>query len=194
MKNLRVEAKVRNNILYHLIYDNYKNVSDFSKKTNLTQFRVGELLNLKYNPFKKNGEYISMCIKIAEHFKMLPEDIFPASIYGIESLSFVKEFSFSQIDSVNPMLLSYQDNLAEQIDLKQFENDVKNVLKTIPKKEADVIKLRHGFEGEKQTYKSIGLCLGVTGETVRQIEAKGLRRLRHPTRKVAICKHLEYSI
>lgn len=60
----------------------------------------------------------------------------------------------------------------------EMRRDIKKVLGTITWQEAMVITLRScGF-----TLRACGECFGVQKERVRQIEAKGYRKLRHPTR------------
>ncbi len=55
---------------------------------------------------------------------------------------------------------------------------VNDVLETLTPREQGVIKSRFGLEGEPQTLRSIGEKFGVTGNRIRQIEAKAIRRLK----------------
>ena len=58
-----------------------------------------------------------------------------------------------------------------------------NVLQTLTETEETVLKLRCGFYGGKHfTLVEVEECLGITREQVRRIEAKALRKLRHPGR------------
>ena len=64
--------------------------------------------------------------------------------------------------------------------MKQALNDV---LETITPREEKVIRLRFGLDdGKERTLEQVGNVFGVTRERIRQIEAKALRKLRHPTR------------
>jgi RNA polymerase primary sigma factor len=57
------------------------------------------------------------------------------------------------------------------------------VLETLTSREIDVLKLRYGMEdGEEHTLEEVGHRYELTRERIRQIEAKALRKLRHPTR------------
>jgi len=64
-----------------------------------------------------------------------------------------------------------------------LSDQTKRVLSTLTPREEKVLRMRFGV-GEKQDYtlEEVGKVLGVTRERVRQIEAKAIRRLRHPTR------------
>jgi len=66
-----------------------------------------------------------------------------------------------------------------------LKDDVEEVLSTLTKREALVIKLRFGLteDGCPRTLEEVGAFFKVTRERIRQIEAKALRKLRHPTRR-----------
>ncbi|MGE5474647.1 MAG: sigma-70 family RNA polymerase sigma factor [Ignavibacteriales bacterium] len=64
-----------------------------------------------------------------------------------------------------------------------FVDNIEKILSTLTEKERRVLKLRFGFEtGEILTLEETGKAIGATRERVRQIEAKALRKLRHPSR------------
>jgi RNA polymerase primary sigma factor len=66
---------------------------------------------------------------------------------------------------------------------KDLSDQTSKVLASLAPREEKVLRMRFGI-GEKQdfTLEEVGKVLGVTRERVRQIEAKAIRRLRHPTR------------
>lgn len=72
------------------------------------------------------------------------------------------------------------------------KEDVNRVLETLPSKQRDVIRQRFGFDLEDScTLEKIGQYYGVTRERIRQIEAKALKRLRHPSRARCLKIHSE---
>ena len=64
-----------------------------------------------------------------------------------------------------------------------LKDEISNVLLTLTEREEKVIRLRFGLEdGKSRTLEEVGQMFGVTRERIRQIEAKALRKLRHPSR------------
>ena len=64
-----------------------------------------------------------------------------------------------------------------------LKDEISEVLLTLTEREEKVIKLRFGLEdGKSRTLEEVGQMFGVTRERIRQIEAKALRKLRHPSR------------
>ena len=66
------------------------------------------------------------------------------------------------------------------------------MLDTLNEREARVLELRFGLEdGRSRTLEEVGKDFGVTRERIRQIEAKALRKLRHPNRSKKLRDFLE---
>ena len=58
-----------------------------------------------------------------------------------------------------------------------------HVLRTLSAREEKIIRMRFGMEdGSERTLEEVGRSFDVTRERIRQIEAKALRKLRHPSR------------
>ena len=64
-----------------------------------------------------------------------------------------------------------------------LKEQLSGVLQTLTPREAKVLRLRFGLEdGRPRTLEEVGKEFNVTRERIRQIEAKALRKLRHPSR------------
>jgi len=76
--------------------------------------------------------------------------------------------------------LSPVDQASKQL----LKDHLTEVLETLSEREAKVLKLRFGLEGsDPMTLEEVGRVFGVTRERIRQIEAKALRKLKHPARR-----------
>ncbi len=74
-----------------------------------------------------------------------------------------------------------------------LHEQISTVLSTLPAREQKVIRMRFGLDdGYSHTLEEVGYVFKVTRERIRQIEAKALRRLRHPTRARKLKDYLDY--
>jgi RNA polymerase primary sigma factor len=81
---------------------------------------------------------------------------------------------------------------SEAASLTMLRTEVENVLDTLTPRERRVLQLRFGLVDARQlTLEEVGKRFGVTRERIRQIEAKALRKLRHPSRSKRLTDFLE---
>ena len=74
---------------------------------------------------------------------------------------------------------------------KVLKDEIAEVLLTLTEREEQVLKLRFGLvDGTCRTLEEVGTIFGVTRERIRQIEAKALRKLRHPSRSKKLKDYL----
>jgi RNA polymerase primary sigma factor len=111
--------------------------------------------------------------KVRKVLKIAQEPISLETPIGEEEDSHLGDF-IPDTNVVSPSEAVINLNLKEQTD---------NVLKTLTPREERVIKMRFGVgEGSEHTLEEVGQSFAVTRERIRQIEAKALRKLRHPSR------------
>jgi RNA polymerase primary sigma factor len=85
------------------------------------------------------------------------------------------------------------ENPSSQTAFTLLQEQLRDVLSTLPPREQEVLKMRFGLEdGYSLTLEEVGLYFNVTRERIRQIEAKALRRLRHPRRSRRLKDYLDH--
>jgi len=85
------------------------------------------------------------------------------------------------------------ENPANQTAFTLLQEQLGGVLSTLPAREQEVLKMRFGLDdGYSLTLEEVGLYFNVTRERIRQIEAKALRRLRHPKRSRRLKDYLDH--
>ena len=123
-------------------------------------------------------------IKVRKVLKIAQEPISLETPIGEEEDSHLGDF-IEDRQVVSPAEAVINLNLKEQTD---------SVLKTLTPREEKVIKMRFGVgDGSEHTLEEVGQDFAVTRERIRQIEAKALRKLRHPSRSRKLRSFLEGS-
>ena len=81
---------------------------------------------------------------------------------------------------------------AEAVAVTLLKEQLMDVLNSLTPREAKVLRLRYGLDdGKARTLEEVGKEFNVTRERIRQIEAKALRKLRHPSRSKRLKDFLE---
>jgi RNA polymerase primary sigma factor len=84
------------------------------------------------------------------------------------------------------------ENPASRTASAMLQEQIAEVLSTLPPREQEILKMRFGLDdGYSLTLEEVGLYFNITRERIRQIEAKALRRLRHPKRSRKLKEYLD---
>lgn len=120
--------------------------------------------------------------KVREIIKIAQEPVSLETPIGEEDDSHLGDFIEDQ-DIQAPADAAAYELLKEQLE---------DVLNTLTEREENVLRLRFGLDdGRTRTLEEVGKVFGVTRERIRQIEAKALRKLRHPSRSKQLKDFLE---
>jgi RNA polymerase primary sigma factor len=83
----------------------------------------------------------------------------------------------------------------DQVSKSLLREDLESVLGTLSPRERDVLRLRYGLDdGRMKSLEEIGQIFNVTRERIRQIEAKALRKLRHPNRNSILKQYVRSDL
>ncbi|MFC6315034.1 RNA polymerase sigma factor RpoD [Lapidilactobacillus achengensis] len=120
--------------------------------------------------------------KVREILKIAQEPVSLETPIGEEDDSHLGDF-IEDADATSP-----EDHASYELLKEQLES----VLDTLTDREENVLRLRFGLDdGRTRTLEEVGKVFGVTRERIRQIEAKALRKLRHPSRSNQLKDFLE---
>ncbi|MGI6364696.1 MAG: RNA polymerase sigma factor RpoD [Bacillota bacterium] len=131
--------------------------------------------------------------EIAEHMDITPEKVREILKISQDPVSLETPIG-EEDDSHLGDFIEDQDALAPS-DAAAFEllkEQLEDVLHTLTEREEKVLRLRFGLDdGKPRTLEEVGKKFNVTRERIRQIEAKALRKLRHPSRSKRLKDYLE---
>lgn len=120
--------------------------------------------------------------KVREILKIAQEPVSLETPIGEEDDSHLGDF-IEDHEATSPSEHAAYELLKEQLE---------DVLDTLTDREENVLRLRFGLDdGRTRTLEEVGKVFGVTRERIRQIEAKALRKLRHPSRSKRLKDFLE---
>ena len=111
------------------------------------------------------------------------------------------DFENSITSDVNVDSLTHEDTPDKHFEQLSMKNDIKEILSSLTPRESKVLKMRFGIDmkggsavdGNGFSLEEVAFQFDVTKERIRQIEAKALRKLRHPSRDVELKTYLEVA-
>lgn len=191
--DLRVELKVKNNVLWHAIYGTYGSVSAFCRafpEHTLHQTEIGKLLRFKASPMTKQGTYRKLALTLERTLRTPAEDLFPTHLYEsiTESERVIEVSSFTALPHVVQreirLLPAPAEERPDQKAMKRERREkIEQMLKTLNYREREVLRLRFGLmDGREYTQEEVGKLFKVSLKIVQQIERKAIRKMQNPCR------------
>ena len=187
----RIKVTVRNNLILNAIENaGYRSVSEFCRAVNLPKTALTELIAMRKPPLNQSGEFSENAKALMEELCALPTDLWTS-----EQLTLKLKRNTAQRDvSSEGMRAALGMHAEEMLELMRPDDPDEAVLKhemvsvveakldSLRPREAKMLRLRFGIGCEEHTLEEVGKVLDVTRERARQIEAKALRHLKHPSR------------
>jgi RNA polymerase primary sigma factor len=134
----------------------------------------------------------------------LPEEIAKEMELSVDKVMEIMKVSQEPVSLETPIGEENDSNLGDFIEdqevlapadaaaYEMLKEQLEDVLDTLTDREENVLRLRFGLDdGRTRTLEEVGKVFGVTRERIRQIEAKALRKLRHPSRSKRLKDFLE---
>jgi len=184
MKDYRLEIKIKNNYLYEKMQEyGISTAAELARVVGLGPSEIGYILNLKVTPYTNKGTVRSSIQCLCDFFSCNPEDLFPAQ-HIFDPLTVNQgaiQANIGELMSSNLLESAHNPDLL--VEITEQKEAIEKTLDQLTLREKKVLELRFGLGEEAEcTLKEVGIKLGVKAERIRQIEAKALRKLRHPTR------------
>ena len=206
MRDLRVESRFKNAVLYNELERRFAATAAkiirrqgplpllkvASLEMGVCYSTIGGLLNLNISPYGVRGKPSKPALALSEYLEIPVEVLFPPSLYALKLPRVVaREFESEQVLSLQEAAGA---GLLPPIDPDsgrwELSRDLGAALQTLSPREEKVVRLRHGIGCPEHSLSKIAGEMGVSRERIHQIEAKALRKLRHPSRSRALVPHL----
>jgi len=188
MKEYRVKVTVRNNLLLSAIEDaGYKSQAEFARAAGLTDTQVTAVVGLRACPIRNDGTFTEVAQIMMEVLGACPSDLWTNEQLSMRLKNNSAEGEMSKAEllpalGMNPIDMVEFKAPDEYLEDNEKVNAVAKTLKTLTFREQMVLNQRFGINEEEKTLDEVGKAIGFTRERVRQIEAKALRKMRHPSR------------
>ena len=181
MSDYRLEVKVRNaNILRAMEARGIESVSELCRRIGASPTELGKIINLKKAPMLVSGDWHPDVLKVCEYLFVMPSDLF--SQEQMEPLTTNRSSVDMGFEDISRLLDDPTQCPSLRLEQLDVANTFNSVLETLTEREQQVINLRFGLDGKEHSLLEVANIFGLTRKRVWQIEAKALRRLRHPTR------------
>ena len=183
MDEYRVDVRVKNNLILTAIANaGYKSISQFCDDNGLLKTSIFAFINLKETPLRQDGTFTAQAQKLMDALCALPEDLWTQDQMYSSLNSNLKSMTMNetQLEILTYGNRTEPKTLEDFAETTQIRKVVNEVLDTLTPREAKVLRLRNGMDdnSEGMTLEEVADKFHITRERIRQIEAKGLRKMR----------------
>lgn len=196
-KDYRVEVRVRNNwLLKKIEEEGYETLADFCRKCGIHAAHVSAFVTFR-NPAKNSkGEWNTQFLRIANALRCMPEDICPPQHHD-KGLKKNKSVFEADVKDIAGYLTGNAETARPAIDHIIEEEKCAIVSgamsERLTPREERVLRMRFGFtdDGNEKTLQEVASTFDLNRERIRQIEAKAIRKLKHPNYTRVLRQYLD---
>ena len=187
----RIKVTVRNNLILSAIENaGHKSVAAFCRHVGIGITAMTELIGMRKPPLNNSGEFSALAKLLMEELCALPTDLWTSEQLTLKLARNSAQRSVSAegmraalgMHAEEMLELMKPDDLDENVLKHEMVGVVEEQLDSLTPRESKVLRMRFGIGCEEQTLEQVADTLDVTKERIRQIEAKALRHLKHPSR------------
>ena len=168
------------------------------REISMTQQQLAEQVGIKFQQIQKyetgvNRVSASRLWEIAAAMEITPERVREIIKISQEPVSLEMPIGEEEDSNLGDFIEDHKAPAPSDAASRQMlKEQMDDVLSSLSEREKDVLIMRFGLEdGRTRTLEEVGRQFGVTRERIRQIEAKALRKLRHPSRAKKLKDYLE---
>lgn len=197
MKEYRLEIKVRNNaVLKRMEELGCESPVAFCKAHKLNYQEVHKIISFKSPFYRKRGNINGSIVKLANALQVLPDYIYPPERRGVplERNKYIAEVEKADLMQISTSLRKDALPVDDRKMLDDFAPTIRRVmLEALTPREQRLLDKRFGItSGIPQTLDEVGAELNVGRERVRQMEAKAIRKMKHPARSRELREYIEF--
>jgi RNA polymerase primary sigma factor len=198
MDEYRLKVTIKNNLILNAIEERgYTNLNNFCKGEGLKLNNLYDLINLKIAPIGVDGRFIKPAQDLMEVLGACPTDLWTEEqlTLKLQTNTVTKTLNKEKVDiylsSGNSHLIL--DNPANVFEKEDDKKLISQMLNSLSPRESKILKLRFGLENtDEHTLEEVGDKYHSHRERIRQLEARALRKMRHPSRSESL-KELLYK-
>ena len=187
----RIKVTVRNNLILSAIENaGHKSVAAFCRHVGIGISNMTELIGMRRPPINADGEFSPLAKLLMEELCALPTDLWTSEQLTLKLARNSAQRSVSA-EGMRAALGMHAEEMLELMkpedpDEAVLKNEMVNVMEeqlaSLSPRESKVLQMRYGIGCEEHTLDEIGEKFELSRERIRQIEAKALRHLKHPSR------------
>lgn len=186
IKDFEVTIRIKNNQVRERRLELGMTQPQFAKAVECSSALVSAIECMRESPFTKKGEWKRWAKRMAEFLQVDPDTLWPKTILEVKKTVAVRRMDAPE------MLLTTNSQSSQLLALPPSEHavddelaaDIREAMKQcLTPREYKVLSLRFGIDDpdeQDMTLAQVGKAIGTQSERARQIEAKALRKLRHP--------------
>lgn len=182
MKEYRVEIRIKNNMLYKEIIENYGTIVGFCRKTGFTYSCLSKYLNMHgHTIYGRNNKLLPNVEKLCKLLNKSPGELFPEQYYLPKNTAVIeanKEEMVSLTYCQEALAIANETDAMDEIMQNDLKRTLNHVLATLSPREEYII--RALSDGMSRT--ELSEYYKVSKTRIAQIEQKALKKLRHGTR------------
>ena len=182
MKSFELTLQVRNNQLKARRLELSLTQRKLAEKAGIGLMSYNALEAMRRSPLGKKSPWRMVAYRLADFHGISPEELFPPEICAVTTPKSIRELNAPDAEMLLAACRPSEPESPEKLlETRELKNSINNALQILTPREKRIMELRFGLNGRRElTLEEAGKVFYVSRDRIRQIEARALRKLRHP--------------